>query len=48
MELIQTAAYCVTGIISAIIIAGGINRAAFYIAASIIRYMESKGKELDE
>jgi hypothetical protein len=33
---------CATAIVVAIIMAGGINRAAFYISKSIVDYMQSK------
>lgn len=36
------AAYCVTAIVVALIIAGGINRAAFYFSTAIISYLANK------
>ena len=43
----EVAAFCVTAILVAIIIAGGINRAAFYLSAAILAYMKDRDKHRD-
>jgi len=39
-------AYCVTAVIVSIVIAGGINRAAFYFSTAVIAYLSRRDCEV--